>query len=260
MANANDILVSVAYGHAFDKHQQEFNMPQYGSHDLQTKNDLLNLADSVTRSESSKAYINLQTKEVTVIDFERKIMMGLSNSRQSGDAGSIYPTADPKSKLQGLVSTAKRNSHVLIESRSPKDIPAMVEWFARHEDFSNNTLQKMDSPAYKTAAATLPPPPGSADLNRIYDQIETVKNANLIAEMERKAAERTTHDTNTQTARLVDSLKDSVKNGATVVSDGAGNLLVEGKDSTFTLKTLPFWMILDITSGSPHGARHGDYC
>ncbi len=235
MPDTHDVIVSVATGHAFPKHGGEFSDSGFGStYPMNTEADLVKVMQDIIDDPQTRAVYNLDTNEVKIINTPQKVEIGLWDSRQYQDAGSVFRPNSPDKKWNKFIDEAGSKNQTLIFSRDPQDVRAMVERFAQTEDFSPKTLAKMQEPGRASMAQALRESSPPVNLTRLNDYIEDTK-LNFAQQAETaKTERRAAQELGQERANMLKGLKEHVIGGADVVADKAtGNILVEAKDGTF---------------------------
>ena len=172
MPDLYDIITSVAYGHAYQKHEvrgQEFTSPD-GLHgpslDVRSRNDLASLMRELLDDENTKAFYDVDKGEMTIVNTDPKynIVIELNNSVRDGDAGSIFRPENPshvssvpQQKYDNKLSAAKdagldrarggTGQGVVLEAGSPAEVRAMMERFATENADNFNRRPGRDTPA-----------------------------------------------------------------------------------------------------------------
>ncbi|MGH1402626.1 MAG: hypothetical protein ACRBDL_00125 [Alphaproteobacteria bacterium] len=192
MPDLYDIVTSVAYGHAYDKHVDgnkpgkaehgisEFNDPEgrFGnpvSPAITQERDLANFMQDVVNDPNTKAFYNVDEKTVTLVNADKNVIIELNNSVIDGDAGSIFRfrnssnlTAIPENKFNtklqnatdaGIArSKAGTGTGVVLEAESVDDVKAMIERFA-----TENAADFRRRPGRNTNASANNPSKSSTD-------------------------------------------------------------------------------------------------
>ncbi len=164
MPDLYDIITSVAYGHAFDKHVEgnkpgktehgisEFNDPKglFGKPVFPTiteERDLAHFMQDVVNDPKTKAFYNVDDKTVTLVNADKNVIIELNNSVIDGDAGTIFRPRNPDNRIdipenqyskklndasKAGVSRSKAGTGtgVILEAENVDEVKAMIQRFA----------------------------------------------------------------------------------------------------------------------------------
>lgn len=179
-----DVIASLAHGHAYNQHAQEFSNSSFGpTTTINSNDDLARHIQDIINHPDTKAVYNTQDKRVLIYNETLNAIIQLNSGVKHGDAGTIFRVSNPdaltqlqgdpnkkvtrfNSKITTLIDEFKGEN---FKSRNPTDVKAMVGTFAQEHNFSSNAISQIGRTQVAATATTLQTSGTAPTLQEITD-------------------------------------------------------------------------------------------
>ena len=229
MPTFQEIIASIANGHAFQKHvvnNGEFdpaNAGRYGPDvrtPIDTPDDLADLIQTALNDDATKAAFNVDQNIGIIYNQRLNILIHLNPSSTYADAGTIYrPTGRNKiADYNAAVKELGANGGDVVSARNADDVQAIVQRYADNGTFPRSVTQEMRSTTVQDSSARLNNGPDNATMQSFDAHVDNRING---------------------PGRIKTAAMDAVNNGATVTTEGKTTTITPApgsNDPTITIE------------------------
>lgn len=230
---ANDVVASVANGHAFAKHAAEFSDPALGRvHPVQTPQDLGVLIQDILNDPSTKAISKGDGSLVYMMNKNHNVIIALNESAdpKSFGAGTVFKsTEDIEQKFSKLSKSLGDNS---IKSQNIQEVNAMVDRFEQTiaRPSTKNHMAQADT---KAIAGHLDQ---RASVNGLIIGNSDVLNQHLEADVDARRQVTQSHQDNANLRRDVEVAATHPDSIVDIAQDGKSAMIMDAQGNAYDVK------------------------